>query len=66
MAIDPLGVVHAQPVRIGLQNDQLTEILGGIDDGQLVATSNVTDLAEGDVVSPQIRSSTTANVAQQN
>jgi hypothetical protein len=62
LTIDPSGMIHRQPVKLGLQNDQLAEILSGIDDGQLVATSNVNDLAEGDVVSPQIQGPTTAGL----
>jgi RND family efflux transporter MFP subunit len=65
LLIDPTGVIHRQPVQLGLQNDQQAEILSGLDDGQLVATSNVSDLADGDVVSPQIpQNSVTADVLQ--
>jgi hypothetical protein len=63
MSIDPAsGIIHRQPVKLGLQNDQLSEILSGLDDGQLVATSNLSDLAEGDIVAPQIQTTTTADV----
>lgn len=54
IAIDPAGRVHRQPVKLGLQSDRLIEISSGIDDGQLVATSSLNDLTDGDVVSPQI------------
>jgi HlyD family secretion protein len=54
IAIDPAGRVHRQPVRLGLQSDTLTEILAGIDDGQLVATSSLSDLTDGDIVAPQV------------
>jgi RND family efflux transporter MFP subunit len=58
VAIDPSGRVHRQPVKIGLQNDQFAEILSGIDDGQMVATSSLNDLADGDVVAPQLQTTT--------
>jgi hypothetical protein len=64
LLIDPTGVIHRQPVQLGLQNDQQAEVVGGVDAGQLVATSNLADLAEGDVVAPQIQGPVTANVLQ--
>jgi RND family efflux transporter MFP subunit len=64
LMIDATGVIHRQPVQLGLQNDQQAEILSGVDVGQLVATSNLSDLAEGDVVAPQIQSPVTADVLQ--
>jgi multidrug efflux pump subunit AcrA (membrane-fusion protein) len=54
IAIDPAGRVRRQPVRLGLQSDRFAEILGGIDDGQLVATSSLNDLADGDIVAPVV------------
>jgi RND family efflux transporter MFP subunit len=62
LEIDPSGRIHRQPVQIGLQNDQFTEVVSGIDAGQLVATSSINDLAEGDIVTPQITNPTTADV----
>jgi len=56
------GIIHRQPVKLGLQNDQQAEILSGLDDGALVATSGLNDLAEGDIVAPQIQGPTTADV----
>ncbi len=61
ITIDPSGLVHRQSVKIGLQNDQFAEILNGLDDGQMVATSSLQDLADGDIVSPQLQT-TTADV----
>ena len=58
IGIDPTGLVHRLPVKIGLQNDQKVEILGGIDDGQLVATSSLSDLNDGDIVAPQVQTRT--------
>jgi multidrug efflux pump subunit AcrA (membrane-fusion protein) len=55
VAIDQAsGVVRRQPVRLGLQSDKFAEITTGIDDGQLVATSSLNDLTDGDVVAPQV------------
>jgi hypothetical protein len=54
ITIDPAGRVHRQPVRLGLQSDSFDEILTGIDDGQLVATSSLSDLTDGDIVAPQV------------
>jgi RND family efflux transporter MFP subunit len=54
ITIDPSGRVHRQPVQLGLQSDTATEILSGIDDGQLVATSSLSDLTDGDIVAPQV------------
>jgi membrane fusion protein (multidrug efflux system) len=54
IAIDSAGRVHRQPVKLGLQSDRAIEISSGIDDGQLVATSSLNDLAEGDIVTPQV------------
>jgi multidrug efflux pump subunit AcrA (membrane-fusion protein) len=58
MAIDQDGRVHRRPVKLGLQNDQFAEILTGVDAGQLVATSSLNDLAEGDIVTPQVQTTT--------
>jgi hypothetical protein len=62
LLIDPTGVIHRQAVQLGLVNDQQAEIVSGIDVGQLVATSNLSDLAEGDVVAPQVQGAVTADV----
>jgi HlyD family secretion protein len=58
IAIDPSGRVHRQPVQLGLQSDRLAEVVGGIDDGQLVATSSLNDLTDGDIVAPQVETRT--------
>ena len=54
LTIDAAGRVHRQPVQLGLQSDRAMEISNGIDAGQLVATSSLNDLAEGDIVTPQV------------
>jgi len=58
ITIDSEGRVRKQPIRLGIQNDQLVEVVGGLDDGQLVATSNLNDLVDGDVVAPQVENRT--------
>jgi HlyD family secretion protein len=55
LTITPSGAVHRQVVKIGIQDERSIEILSGIDEGQLIATSGVTDLTEGEVVAPQIQ-----------
>jgi HlyD family secretion protein len=55
LTITSSGAVHRQPVKIGIQDDKSIEILSGIDDGQLIATSGVSDLTEGEIVAPQIQ-----------
>jgi Cu(I)/Ag(I) efflux system membrane fusion protein len=57
LTIDSTGRVHRQAVRLGLRNADSDEVLSGVDAGQLIATSSTDDLADGDIVSPQIRSS---------
>jgi len=42
------------PVGIGLVNDLLAEITGGLDEGQLVVTGNYAGLNNGDVVAPML------------
>jgi multidrug efflux pump subunit AcrA (membrane-fusion protein) len=58
IAIDPAGRVHRQPVQLGLQSARFAEILSGIDDGQIVATSSLNDLTDGDIVAPQVETRT--------
>jgi RND family efflux transporter MFP subunit len=54
MVVDDTGLVHRQPVRLGLQNDTLDEIVAGLDLDQMVACSNLNNLNDGDVVDPQL------------
>jgi Cu(I)/Ag(I) efflux system membrane fusion protein len=58
LLIDDAGKVHKQPVRLGLQDDKFSEVLTGLDNGQVVATSNLSDLSEGDIVAPQMETRT--------
>jgi RND family efflux transporter MFP subunit len=58
LTIDDAGHIHKQPVRLGLQDAKQTEVLSGLDTGQLVATSSLTNLNEGDIVRPQVESTT--------
>jgi HlyD family secretion protein len=55
LTISPSGAVHRQPVKVGIQDDTSIEILSGIDEGQLIATSSVSDLTEGEIVAPQVQ-----------
>lgn len=55
IAIDANGAVHRTPVKLGLQAERAVEIVSGIDDGQLVATSSLNDLIDGDIVAPQVQ-----------
>jgi RND family efflux transporter MFP subunit len=58
IAIGDGGQVHRTPVRIGLQNERFVEILGGLNEGQMVATSSLNDLNDGDIVAPQVENRT--------
>jgi RND family efflux transporter MFP subunit len=58
LMIDSDGVVHKKPVSLGIQNDKLSEILSGLDNGQLVATGSLSDIADGEVVAPQVETNT--------
>src|SRR5205823_4544704 len=58
LTIDDSGKVHKQPVSVGLQDDKFSEVLTGVNNGQLVATSSLKDLSEGDVVTPQVETRT--------
>jgi RND family efflux transporter MFP subunit len=58
LTVDDNGRVHKQPVRVGLQNAQLVEVVSGVDDGRLVVTSNLNDIREGDIVAAQVQNLT--------
>ena len=45
--------VHRQPVQIALHNEALNEIISGLAEGQVVATSRLNDLHDGDLVAAQ-------------
>jgi RND family efflux transporter MFP subunit len=62
LVVDATDHVRKQPVKLGLQGDDGVEILDGLKEGQLVITSNLTDLREGDLVAPRVES-VTARVA---
>src|SRR5262249_37584903 len=51
VAGDPVSRI---PVGVGLVNDLLAEITGGLDEGQLVVTGNYAGLNNGDVVAPML------------
>lgn len=58
LTIDDAGRIHKQTVTLGLQDANLSEVLSGLDNGQLVATSSLTNLNEGDIVRPQVTPTT--------
>jgi HlyD family secretion protein len=58
LTIDNDGRIHKQPITLGLQDATFSEILTGLDNGQLVATSGLTNLNEGDIVAPQVQTRT--------
>jgi len=58
IAIGDGNAVQRTPVRIGLRNDRVVEIVSGLSDGQLVATSGLNDLSDGDIVAPQVETRT--------
>jgi len=53
VAIDSDNIARLQPVRLGLRSDDFAEILNGLDQGALIATSGLTTLHDGDVVTPR-------------
>jgi membrane fusion protein (multidrug efflux system) len=52
--IDPSGHAVRIPVQIGLTSGDQVEIIGGLSDGQLVATGSTGGLTDGQIVQPQI------------
>jgi multidrug efflux pump subunit AcrA (membrane-fusion protein) len=58
LVVDATDRVHKQPVKLGLQSEDGVEILDGLKEGQLVITSNLNDLREGDLVAPQVEALT--------
>lgn len=58
VAIDDGGKVKRTAVQIGVVNADVAEIVSGLTEGQLVATSNVAGLNDGDVVVPQVETRT--------
>jgi RND family efflux transporter MFP subunit len=58
VAIDGTNAVRVQPVQLGLKNDTVTEIVSGLDQGDLVATSSLDNLHDGEVVAPRTDSLT--------
>jgi membrane fusion protein, multidrug efflux system len=56
LVIDAAQTVHRAPVQVGLLDDRFAEIVGGLDEDDLVATSGLADLIDGDVVAPRTNS----------
>ena len=44
------GTVHRVPVTVGLDNGRFVEIVAGVDEGEIVVTSALTELDDGDEV----------------
>jgi RND family efflux transporter MFP subunit len=65
VVIDDTNTVRLQPVRTGIQNTTDAEILSGLTDDQLVATSGVANLHDGDVVAPHLDNLVTASTIVQ-
>ncbi len=55
--------VREVPVDLGLADGRRIEVLVGLDEGQIVATSGLADLADGDVVAPRVEDAITAVTA---
>jgi RND family efflux transporter MFP subunit len=51
--IDTTNTARLQPVQLGLQNDNFAEVLTGLSSGQLLVTSGVANVHDGDVVAPR-------------
>ncbi|HTD79997.1 MAG TPA: efflux RND transporter periplasmic adaptor subunit, partial [Chloroflexota bacterium] len=66
LVIDADSRVRFQPVRLGLQADDSVEVTQGLNEGDRVATSNLTDLQAGDLVAPRVAPPTTASAALSN
>jgi HlyD family secretion protein len=53
VALDDGATVRRARVKLGIQDEEFVEILSGLDEGSLVATSGLADLHDGDVVVAQ-------------
>src|SRR5207244_2294046 len=50
--------VQRLPIRVGLMNDRLVEVLSGVAEGQTIVTSGLSNLTDGDLVAPQLSQQT--------
>jgi RND family efflux transporter MFP subunit len=55
MVVDEGNRARRVPVGVGLTGDRTIEILSGLREGQLVVTSGVTELTDGDQLAPQVQ-----------
>ena len=55
MVVDDNSRARKVPVRLGLTGDRSVEILSGLNEGQLVVTSGVGQLTDGDHLAPQVQ-----------
>ncbi|HET6315834.1 MAG TPA: efflux RND transporter periplasmic adaptor subunit [Chloroflexota bacterium] len=53
VALDGGAIARRAPVKLGIQDDRFVEILEGLDEDDLVATTGLADLHNGDAVAPQ-------------
>jgi HlyD family secretion protein len=53
VVLDDAATARRARVKLGIQDEEFVEILSGLDDGTLVATSGVADLRDGDAVVPR-------------
>jgi RND family efflux transporter MFP subunit len=65
VTIDSANTARFQPIKLGLQSDGFAEIVGGLDEGQLVATSGLSTLHDGDAVAPRLDNLTALAPQQQ-
>jgi RND family efflux transporter MFP subunit len=63
VAIDASNSARLVPVKLGIQDGSSTEIVSGLQAGQLVATSGLSDIHEGEALAPQISSVTASSPA---
>jgi multidrug efflux pump subunit AcrA (membrane-fusion protein) len=59
--IDDTNTAQIRTVQLGVQSSTQAEILSGLTDDQLVATSGVANLHDGDVVAPRMGNLVTAS-----
>jgi membrane fusion protein (multidrug efflux system) len=58
VSIDDNGRINRTAIQLGIVNDNVAQVAGGLAEGQLVATGNTAGLNTGEVVTPQIETRT--------
>jgi hypothetical protein len=51
-------------VRLGLVNDKEAEVVGGLQEGQLIATSGINSIVDGQAVAPHVDTQTALSPPQ--